>query len=98
MSELNNPRPEHISELSEENAGYDGLIMLGYTPAEAEKVIKNRATEDDMSIQIIRRLASKKSGRDMLRQQWEEWIRKEVKPPFLDALTSEQIELIRSGK
>lgn len=72
--------------------------MLGYKPEEAKEILKKRATEDDMTIEIFKKLVESKSGRDMLRQQWEEWIRQEVEPPFLAALTPEQIELIRSGK
>lgn len=97
MSESHNLSRENFPKLNEENAGYEGLLMLGRTPAEAEKILKELAT-DEMTIQIFKKLAESKSGRDMLREQWEEWIKREVHPPFLAALTAEQIELIRSGK
>lgn len=98
MSESHNLKPENFPELNEENAGYEGLLMLGYKPEEAKEILKKRATEDDMTIAIFRKMAESKSGRETLRKQWEEWIRQEVEPPFLAALTEEQIELIRSGK
>ena len=98
MSESHNLEPEYFSELNEDNAGYEGLISLGYTPESAKEKLKQRAAEDDFTINMIRKMAESERGRRTLRSMWEEWIRQEVEPPFLAALTPEQIELIRSDK
>lgn len=71
---------KHLQELPDEDLGFEGLLIKGYTPAQAHKIVIDKARRDNAGA-IYADLRESESGRELIADTRKVWAKYNLESP-----------------